>query len=85
MLAHVADRLPKPLRNTTKLGVYFSEGFHPYKAEISIKKNFHPPVSELPDKQCSQYSPYGLYWPCCFAGNSETIGEIFFDAYLVFV
>ena len=69
---HLADGLPQPLRITTKLGVHFSESFHPYKDQMSIKKNFHQPVLKLQAKQCSRYSPNGPYRPCCLACNSET-------------
>ena len=37
---HDADGLPWPLRIATKFGVHFSESFHPYKDQMSIKKIF---------------------------------------------
>ena len=36
------------------------------------KKNFHPPVSELPAKQHGRHGPFGLYRLHCLATNSET-------------
>ena len=69
---HVADGLPLPLRIATKIWVRFLESLYPCEHEMSIKKLFYHPVSELPAKSYSQFGPSRLDWPYCLAGNSET-------------
>ena len=68
----MADGLPKPLRIATKLEAHFYKSFHQYKDQMSIEKNFHQPVSELPAKQHGRYGPFRLYRLHCLATNSET-------------
>ena len=71
-VTHVADGLPLPLRIATKIWVRFLESLYPCEHEMSIKKLFYHPVSELPAKSYSQFSPLRLDWPYCLGGNSET-------------
>ena len=75
---HVADGLPLPLRIATKIWVRFLESLYPCEHEMSIKKLFYHPVSELPAKSYSQFGPLRLDWPYCLGGNSETGWWIFF-------
>ena len=69
---HVADGLPLPLRIATRIWVRFLESLYPCEHEMSIKKLFYHPVSELPAKSYSQFGPSRLDWPYCLGGNSET-------------
>ena len=70
--SHVAYGLPLPLRIATKIWVRFLESLYPCEHEMSIKKLFYHPVSELPAKSYSQFGPSRLDWPYCLGGNSET-------------
>ena len=47
------------LRIAKRLGVPFSERFHPYKGKMSINKIFHRPVSALPAKSATDKDKMG--------------------------